>query len=224
MSGTVIKTALALLGWLVLSGVCHAQAPQIIHDPKMTAALGRNHAAEMAALVPMAEAAKDSRKHREAIARMTGIVAAIRKKHYDAHVNVPQKLAQGRMVRVAQRLATGITEFLKEAVGYVKGNPWLMAQTLEGQAALLSETLRLTEKLSSYSLTGGDNNLLSPVQRAKAAREAIAGLRRLHAIAYGVARKAKMAARAHRLRGFSLGQLAYPNQDAAIVSRLLNNL
>lgn len=150
-------------------------------------------------------------------------IKELEEKMYNRLKEISAIVKDAKDIVYASTIAADIGKYQKLMIQYATENPLLLGVAYEAEAALINRTADLFTYIYTNAIIGGDINLLDNKQRLEIIQHVIRELRIMRGIAYGIARKMKIAARTGILEYINPFHLNYPDQDAEIVTDILND-
>ncbi len=218
------KYLLSFLLTVLTVSLVRAQGFSIVFDYRMVESITANHEVTLSLLRPINGDLDKIRGHRESISKKIAVIQGIQQLMYDGHFRVAHRVSKGTHVVYIRKIINDIAKFQRQMVTYAKENPKLLLVAYQGESALVTRTLHLFSYVHDNALKGGDNNLISAKQRMQLIRYVIKELRIMRGLAYGVARKMRLAKRVGIIKAIDPFRLSYPNRDLAIIKDILDRL
>lgn len=216
-----MKNVLTLL-FLISSKVLFAQA--IVFDPAVVSTLVFNHTAQQATLSDIKDSEGEIAAAQKVISLKVAQLKELEQKMYDRLKTVTAVIRDGKDIIFASKIAVDIGEYQRQMLELAGENPALLLVAVKTETALVERTADLFTYIYTNAIVGGDINLLDNKDRMEIIKHVVDELRIMRGIAYGVARRMRVAARAGLWNSLNPFDLNWPDQDAAIVADILRDL
>ncbi len=209
---------LCLLGAWQVTG-----AQQIVWDPTVTSTLVLNHRAQQEKLLDIRNNESRIMVAQTFISRKVEQIREIEQKMHERLKTVSTVVKDGKNIVYASAIARDIGKYQGQMIDHAKGNNALLIVAYQTEKALIERTADLFTYISG-ALVGGDFNLLDNKQRHDIILHVVNELRAMRGLAYGVARRMRIARRAGIWKTLNPFDVNYPNRDAELVEGILKNL
>ena len=213
--------ATLILPIMCLWQIAHAQ--QVVWDPAVTSTLVLNHQAQQEKLSDIKNNESRIMVAQVFISQKMEQIRAIEQKMHERLKTVSSVVKDGKNIIYASTIAKDIGKYQGQMIEYARGNNALLIVAYQTEKALIERTADLFTYISG-ALLGGDFNLLDNKQRHDIILHVVNELRAMRGLAYGVARRMRVARRAGIWKTLNPFDVNYPNRDAAIVEDILKSL
>lgn len=207
---------------LFLSGSSWAQ--QVVFDPAVVSTLVINHTAQQTALKDIKNSEAEIATAQKVIAVQMTYIKELEQKMYNGLKNVSMVITGAKDIIYASQIAEDIGQYQQEMVNIATGDPILLAVAVKTEAALIRRTADLFTYIYTVAIIGGDFNLMNNKARLDIIKHVVRELRVMRGMAYGIVRKMRVAKYAGVMKTLNPFGMNYPNNGAAIVKSLLNEL
>ena len=207
---------------VLLSG--RAWAQQLVFDPAVVSTLVVNHTAQQTALKDIKNSEAEIATAQQVIAVQMTYIKELEQKMYHGLKNVSMVITGAKDIVYASRIAEDIGQYQQEMVNIATGDPILLAVAVRTEAALIRRTADLCTYIYTVAIIGGDFNLMNNKERLDIIKHVVRELRVIRGMAYGIVRKMRVAKYAGVMKTLNPFGMHYPNNGAAIVQSLLNEL
>jgi hypothetical protein len=148
----------------------------------------------------------------------------LEKKMYNSLKNVSIVITGAKDIIYASRIAADIGKYQQQMVEIATGDPILLAVAVKTEAALIQRTADLFTYIYTVAIIGGDINLMNNKERLDIIKHVVRELRIMRGMAYGIVRRMRVARYAGVMKTLNPFRLNYPNNGAAIVKSLLDEI
>lgn len=207
---------------LYLSGSAWSQ--QVVFDPAVVSTLVINHTAQQTALKDIKNSEAEIATAQKVIAVQMTYIKELEQKMYNGLKNVSMVITGAKDIIYASQIAEDIGQYQQEMVNIATGDPILLAVAVKTEAALIRRTADLFTYIYTVAIIGGDFNLMNNKARLDIIKHVVRELRVMRGMAYGIVRKMRVAKYAGVMKTLNPFGMNYPNNGAAIVKSLLNEL
>lgn len=177
---------------MLFIGFSNIQAQQVVVDPAVVAALTINHTMQYGTLNDIEDEQNDIKTLQAGINVKLLQIKELQDKTYNSLRKVQAVVTQGKNIVYASTVAQDIGKYQSQIIENGRGNPLLYAVALKTELALINRTYDLFIYINT-AVTGGDNNLMSNMDRMKIIQHVVDELRAMRGLAYGINRKMRTA-------------------------------
>lgn len=199
-------------------------AQQLVFDPAVVSTLVVNHTAQQTALKDIKNSEAEIATAQKVIAVQMSYIKELEHKMYNGLKNVSIVITGAKDIIYASQIAEDIGQYQQEMVNIATGDPILLAVAIKTEAALIRRTADLFTYIYTVAIIGGDFNLMNNKERLDIIKHVVRELRVMRGMAYGIVRKMRVAKYAGVMKTLNPFGMNYPNNGAAIVQSLLNEL
>jgi hypothetical protein len=217
-----MKTRLIILTQLFACNWAIAQ--QLVFDPAVVSTLVINHTAQQTALKEIKNSEAEIATAQKVIAVQMSYIKELEQKMYNSLKNVSIVIMGTKDIIYASRIANDIGKYQKQMLEIAGGDPILLAVAVKTEAALIQRTADLFTYIYTIAVIGGDINLMNNKERLDIIKHVVRELRIMRGMAYGIVRRMRVAKYAGVMRTLNPFRLNYPNNGAAIVQSLLDEI
>ncbi len=216
-----MKSLFLILAIIAISPNVNAQA--IVWDPVVMSTLVIQHKDQQGELKKIRNNEIEISVAQKIITTKMTEIKALEEKMYNRLKEISAIVKDAKDIVYASTIAADIGKYQGLMIRYATENPLLLGVAYEAEAALIDRTSDLFTYIYTNAVLGGDINLLDNKQRLEIIQHVIRELRIMRGIAYGIARKMKMAARTGVLEYINPFHLNYPDLDTEIVTDILKD-
>ena len=217
-----MKTKLILIIQLFTFNIAMAQ--QLVFDPAVVSTLVINHTAQQTALKDIKNSEAEIAAAQKVIAVQMSYIKELEKKMYNSLKNVSIVITGAKDIIYASRIAADIGKYQQQMLEIATGDPILLAVAIKTEAALIQRTADLFTYIYTVAIIGGDINLMNNKERLDIIKHVVRELRIMRGMAYGIVRRMRVAKYAGVMKTLNPFSLNYPNNGAAIVKSLLDEI
>ena len=200
-----------------------AFSQQLVFDPTVVSTLVINHTAQQEVLKDIKESESEISAAQKTIALKMEQIRVLEEKMYKSLSTVSAVVQNAKDIIYASEIAEDIGRYQKEMMQIAGEDPELLLAAAKTEVELINRSVDLLVYID-IALLGTDANLLDNKQRLDIITHVIEELRVMRGIAYGISRRMKVARSAGLLKSLNPYRIKYPDNGAAIVKSLLEEI
>ncbi|SDM54299.1 hypothetical protein SAMN05421823_11570 [Catalinimonas alkaloidigena] len=216
---------LLILSFFFWYGYGTLRAQTVVIDPTVVSVLVANHTLQQATLEGIKEKEKSIANYQQAITLKLVEIKALEQKVFNSMKQANALIKNSKDIVYASTVAKDIARYQRQMLQLAGEDPLLLTVAAKTELELINRTADLMQYIYQIALKKNQDSdlpfLLDQSQRMEIIRHVVDELRLMRGIAYGIARRMRLARQVGLWQALNPFQIRFPDNGAAIVRDLL---